>query len=101
MKRSGELKDKASGTLSGSLGDLCASVVNDYKNSFTTETPRITEIAPRNSPLPPSLLCIVLVVFATVSSIVAQQSSPTPTPRPGRSYSSEELPKAPPPPGPK
>ncbi len=36
-----------------------------------------------------------------VSPIAAQQSSPTPTPRPGRSYSAEGLPKTPPPPGPK
>ncbi|MDX6557289.1 MAG: enediyne biosynthesis protein, partial [Blastocatellia bacterium] len=33
--------------------------------------------------------------------IQAQQPSPTPTPRTGRSYSTEELPKTPPPPGPK
>lgn len=39
----------------------------------------------------------LLLVFA--AGIAAQQ--PTPTPRPGRSYSSDELPKAPPPPGPK
>jgi hypothetical protein len=40
-----------------------------------------------------------LITF--VSPTAAQQSSPTPTPRPGRSYSSEGLPKTPPPPGPK
>jgi enediyne biosynthesis protein E4 len=33
--------------------------------------------------------------------VAAQTSSPTPTPRPGRSYSSEGIPKTPPPPGPK
>lgn len=35
----------------------------------------------------------------TTASVIAQQ--PAPTPRPGRSYSAGELPKTPPPPGPK
>src|SRR5258708_4576428 len=41
---------------------------------------------------------IVLVAFTAGS---AQQPSPSPTPRAGRSYSTDDLPKTPPPPGPK
>src|SRR5258706_11420472 len=44
------------------------------------------------------LRSIVLLLVCAVSA-TAQQ--PTPTPRPGRAYSSDELPKAPPPAGPK
>src|SRR5215813_4107277 len=41
----------------------------------------------------------LLILFLLVSQCTGQQ--PTPTPHPGRSYSSGELPKTPPPPGPK
>src|SRR5258706_11677356 len=44
------------------------------------------------------LRSIVLLLLCAVGA-TAQQ--PTPTPRPGRAYSSDELPKAPPPAGPK
>src|SRR5437870_6989254 len=42
---------------------------------------------------------VILTIVCFCSTNIAQQ--PTPTPRPGRSYSSGELPKSPPPPGPK
>ena len=41
----------------------------------------------------------IAILFVALPSAKAQQ--PTPTPRPGRSYSTEELPKTPPPAGPK
>src|SRR5947208_5098161 len=41
----------------------------------------------------------IAILFVALSSAKAQQ--PTPTPRPGRSYSTEKLPKTPPPAGPK
>ena len=41
----------------------------------------------------------IILLIVCAAGVVAQQ--PTPTPRPGRSYSSDELPKTPPPPGPK
>src|SRR5437868_15260233 len=44
------------------------------------------------------LRSIVLLLVCAVGAIAQQ---PTPTPRPGRAYSSDELPKAPPPAGPK
>lgn len=44
-------------------------------------------------------LMIIGILFVFVSGVKGQQ--PTPTPRPGRSYSADELPKTPPPPGPK
>ena len=44
------------------------------------------------------LRSIVLLLACAVGAIAQQ---PTPTPRPGRAYSSDELPKAPPPAGPK
>src|SRR5215831_17994994 len=44
---------------------------------------------------------LLLVIISMSRIIVAQQPTPNPTPRPGRSYSSGELPKTPPPPGPK
>src|SRR5712692_3394803 len=44
-----------------------------------------------------------LVVLTSTSPVLAQQPAPTPTPTPraGRSYSAGDLPKNPPPPGPK
>lgn len=101
MRRSSELKNKPSAKLGGSPCNLCASMVADAKNNFTTETQRTTEVAQRTLHLRRSLWCILLVMCAAAGSIAAQQSSPTPTPRPGRSYSSDEVPKTPPPPGPK
>src|ERR1051325_5644158 len=101
MKQSGARKNKPNGNLRGSLCDLCASVVADSENDFTTEAQATIEVTQRNSHLRPSFLCIILAVFAMVSSVIAQQPSPTPAPRPGRSYSSDELPKAAPAPGPK
>lgn len=49
-----------------------------------------------------SLLNLMLVVLASACPMFAQQTTPTPTPTPhaGRSYSSGDLPKTPPPPGP-
>lgn len=41
----------------------------------------------------------IVLLLAYTAGIIAQQ--PTPAPQPGRSYSSDELPKTPPPPGPK
>src|SRR5258706_2981017 len=41
------------------------------------------------------------IVLLLVCAVGASGQQPTPTPRPGRSYSSDELPKAPPPAGPK
>jgi hypothetical protein len=40
------------------------------------------------------------IFIASTVSVIAQQPSPTPTPHAGRSYSSGDLPKTPPPPGP-
>ena len=52
--------------------------------------------------IPKALLASSLMVFfGSFSAIVAQQPTPTPTPRAGRSYSVGELPKTPPSPGPK
>src|SRR5437016_2541779 len=45
------------------------------------------------------LLGALIAALSIAVSAAAQQ--PSPTPRPGRSYSSDELPKTPPPPGPK
>jgi enediyne biosynthesis protein E4 len=44
------------------------------------------------------LLCVVIVLVGLACPMFAQQ--PTPTPHTGRSYSSGDLPKTPPPPGP-
>src|SRR5437588_11161202 len=41
----------------------------------------------------------IILLIVCAAGVVAQQ--PTPTPRPGRSYSADELPRTPPPPGPK
>src|SRR5215471_1466492 len=46
-------------------------------------------------------LFLAAIAFVIVCSTGAAAQEPTPTPRPGRSYSSGELPKTPPPPGPK
>src|SRR5438067_6651959 len=46
-------------------------------------------------------LLFVALFLAPISELKAQQSAATPTPRPGRSYSADNLPKTPPPPGPK
>jgi len=52
----------------------------------------------------PSFRCLlpglVLVVLGSACPMFAQQPAPTPTPHAGRSYSSGDLPKTPPPPGP-
>ena len=45
-------------------------------------------------------LCLTLIAMLA-QSVNAQQPTPSPTPRTGRSYSTDELPKTPPPPGPK
>ncbi len=45
-------------------------------------------------------LCLALIAVLA-QSVNAQQPTPSPTPRTGRSYSTDELPKTPPPPGPK
>ncbi len=50
--------------------------------------------------LPRSLLFAVFIAF-NVSANAQQTAQPTPTPRTGRSYSTDELPRIPPPPGPK
>ena len=47
----------------------------------------------------PVLLAVLLL--SCTGSVMAQQATPTPTPRPGRSYSSDNLPQTPPPAGPK
>src|SRR5437868_13644008 len=65
------------------------------KQSGDLTTERTMNRDRRNVLWPRSI--ILLIVCA--AHVVAQQS--TPTPRPGRSYSSDELPKTPPPPGPK
>src|SRR5215831_7075123 len=46
-------------------------------------------------------LFLAAIAFVIVCSTGAAAQEPMPTPRPGRSYSSGELPKTPPPPGPK
>ena len=43
---------------------------------------------------------VLLLPFWNLALVNAQQPIPSPTPRPGRSYSVGDLPKAPPPPGP-
>ena len=43
---------------------------------------------------------LVLLLIASPIQALAQQTTPTPTPQTGRSYSSGDLPKTPPPPGP-
>lgn len=43
---------------------------------------------------------VALMIVASHSIVFAQQAAPTPTPQIGRSYSSGDLPKTPPPPGP-
>ena len=52
----------------------------------------------------PSFRCLlpglILVVLGSACPMFAQQPAPTPTPHAGRSYSSGDLPKTPPPPGP-
>ena len=47
-----------------------------------------------------SLLLASLIIFSGSAVGAQQQPSPTPTPRTGRAYSSGDLPKTPPPPGP-
>jgi enediyne biosynthesis protein E4 len=44
---------------------------------------------------------IIAGFLIALTDVRAQQPSPSPTPRAGRSYSTDELPKTPPPPGPK
>src|SRR5215471_13273756 len=46
-------------------------------------------------------LFLSAIAFLIVCSARAAAQEPAPTPRPGRSYSSGEFPKTPPPPGPK
>src|SRR5438477_10417718 len=54
---------RAEKPLCGSLCDLCASVVNACIDNFTTETPRTTEFAQRNS-------CIVSLTLLLLSHTV-------------------------------
>jgi hypothetical protein len=46
-------------------------------------------------------LLFVAIFLVAIAELRAQQPAPSPTPRPGRSYSADNLPKTPPPPGPK
>lgn len=46
------------------------------------------------------ILVVAFILLVLACPILAQQPTPTPTPHTGRSYSSGDLPKTPPPPGP-
>src|SRR5262249_12171197 len=95
MKRSDEQVD-----LCFALWDPRVSVMSGFPIRLTTKAQSIRRTTLRSACLCRSLRYVFFVI-AVASPIAAQQPSPTPTPRLGRSYSSKELPKTPPPPGPK